>query len=460
MAPSRAVVWGRRTLWMLLLSLLLHLAFLAATLLLRHRVREAAESPSFQVLFQNPSAEVGKQNESRPSELPAPATPPAPVPATPPTPPKPQPVAPPTPTPPTPTPPTPTLPTPTPPTPQPVAPPTPTPPPPQPVAPPLAAPPPPTLQPPAPPTPPTPTAVAPTAPQAAPPSPATLPSLSRSTLPPPPAPAQALPPPPSLAPKLAAPPTSPGGEFVPAAPAPPQPKPPALTAPPPPAATPPAPSATLLPPAVPVPKAPPPPKPKPAEQPQVRLMPDMEEFAPPQEQAPPVPQPPPPPRLAPRRQPAFPMPMNTSLGTNLAPSQSRQASRGTGAVDLRLGRAALESNGAQPRDTNAVSGDIVVRGAHVGKDWEELLHEWWLQHGYYPQEAARRGEDGTVSIHVNVDRYGHVHMVDLERTSGSQWLDMGAQATFRGATLPPFPPSTPEHQADLDITIRYILVRP
>jgi protein TonB len=153
------------------------------------------------------------------------------------------------------------------------------------------------------------------------------------------------------------------------------------------------------------------------------------------------------------------MPMDTALGTGDLPSTARHAFRGTSAVDLSLGRRARESVGAPPRDTNAESGDIVVRGAHVGKDWEELLHEWWLQHGYYPDEAARRGEDGTVAIHVRVDRYGHVQLVELERTSGSQWLDMGAQATFRGALLPPFPPSTPEPVADLDITIRYILIR-
>ena len=127
-------------------------------------------------------------------------------------------------------------------------------------------------------------------------------------------------------------------------------------------------------------------------------------------------------------------------------------------MDLSLGRAARDSPGAPPRDTSAAQGDIVVRGAHVGKDWEELLHEWWLQHGYYPDEAARKGDSGQVRIHVNVDRNGRVHLVELESSSGSQWLDMGAQATFRGALLPPFPPSTPEAQADLDITIRYILI--
>ena len=60
-------------------------------------------------------------------------------------------------------------------------------------------------------------------------------------------------------------------------------------------------------------------------------------------------------------------------------------------------------------------------------DWLSDLHLWWLQHRYYPQQAAMAGEDGTVVIQVVVDRYGRVHAVDLESRSGSQWLDMAAR---------------------------------
>ena len=49
--------------------------------------------------------------------------------------------------------------------------------------------------------------------------------------------------------------------------------------------------------------------------------------------------------------------------------------------------------------------------------------------------------------------------VELIGKSGSQWLDLAAQAVFRGASLPPFPPNTPEPRADLDLTIRYLLYR-
>jgi protein TonB len=173
-----------------------------------------------------------------------------------------------------------------------------------------------------------------------------------------------------------------------------------------------------------------------------------------------MPQPPPalPPTPAARRaEPAFPAPMDISLGRPVAPPPLH-TSRGTGAIDLTIGRAVRESNGAPPRDTNAAEGMIHVRGANVGKDWLEQLHEWWERHSEYPQQAAMRGEDGTVQIHLKVDRYGRVQLVEIETRSGSQWLDMGALATFRGQQLPPFPPSTPEPVADLDITIDYILV--
>ncbi len=410
-SPARGRGGRRLRNWMLLLSLLLHVALLCALLFVHRRLREAAVAPSFEVLFQPPGTSLGKPEESKPSELPAPALPPAPAPT------PPAQVVPP---PPTPTPPTP--------------------------MPPLAAPPPPAAMP---------RALAPTLPQAAPPLPAPPsalpPSLPLPAAPPPPAPPlprTAAPPLPLMLPTPAAP----------VAASPPPPAPPALARPPP-AALPPSAAAPAssenLPPAVPLPAPPAPPKPAPAETPQVRLSLAPPEFAPPLVQTP-APQPARPP--TPRRRPAFPLPINTSLGAGAAPSPSRQAQRGTGAIDLALGRATRDSVGAPPRDTNAESGDIVVHGAQVGKDWEELLHEWWLQHGFYPEEAARRGEDGRVSIHVRVDRYGHVQLVELENSSGSQWLDLGAQATFRDATLPPFPPSTPEPVADLDITIRYILV--
>jgi TonB family protein len=100
-----------------------------------------------------------------------------------------------------------------------------------------------------------------------------------------------------------------------------------------------------------------------------------------------------------------------------------------------------------------------VTQGHVDPNWLSLLHEWWDRHGYYPEQAVANREDGTVGITIVVDRYGHVHRVTRERRSGSVWLDMAAEATFRDASLPPFPPDTSDDQITVDLTITYMLVR-
>ena len=87
------------------------------------------------------------------------------------------------------------------------------------------------------------------------------------------------------------------------------------------------------------------------------------------------------------------------------------------------------------------------------------MHEWWDRHGYYPRQAAEQGEDGTTRLRVRVDRSGRVREVTLEMRSGSQWLDMGSLAIFRDAMLPPFPPSSPQSEATLYLTLNFILIR-
>jgi len=159
----------------------------------------------------------------------------------------------------------------------------------------------------------------------------------------------------------------------------------------------------------------------------------------------PAPPPPPPPALPPaprpaaapaatHREAAFPPPLDTAL-----------AGEGT------LNQHSDEARAAQDM--------IQVHGAHLGKEWIEQLYEWWVQHSYYPPEAARRQQGGTVKIQLHVDRDGHVQMVGLQSSSGSQWLDAGAQAVFRDQTIPAFPTTTPEGQAEIDLTIDYILIR-
>ncbi len=47
------------------------------------------------------------------------------------------------------------------------------------------------------------------------------------------------------------------------------------------------------------------------------------------------------------------------------------------------------------------------------------------------------GEDGSAMVQVVANPDGHVTSVELERKSGSQWLDLALLALFRDAHLPP-----------------------
>jgi len=126
-------------------------------------------------------------------------------------------------------------------------------------------------------------------------------------------------------------------------------------------------------------------------------------------------------------------------------------------MDLTLGQEFAGS--VAPPDPAKTEGMIHVRGADVSDDWKEQLYQWWLEHSFYPDEAVRRQQHGTVKLLVRIDHAGHVRMVQLENPSGSQWLDAGAQAVFRGQTVPALPASTTEQDKDIDITIDYVLVR-
>jgi len=100
-----------------------------------------------------------------------------------------------------------------------------------------------------------------------------------------------------------------------------------------------------------------------------------------------------------------------------------------------------------------------VEGADVGDDWIQQLHEWWDRHAYYPQEALLNREDGTLQIHLVIRRDGHVTEVDKLSSSGSRSIDIAGESVFRNAALQPFPNSTPQPQADIYLTLQYILIR-
>lgn len=99
-----------------------------------------------------------------------------------------------------------------------------------------------------------------------------------------------------------------------------------------------------------------------------------------------------------------------------------------------------------------------IRG--VSEDYGEELSNWIRSHLFYPQDAIANGEEGASSLHVVLDRQGHVKSVRVTEQSGSYSLDAAAMSIFSmHAKLPPIPPDMTGDHFDIDLTIDYILIR-
>jgi len=97
--------------------------------------------------------------------------------------------------------------------------------------------------------------------------------------------------------------------------------------------------------------------------------------------------------------------------------------------------------------------------ADVGPDWRNALSAWVNEHAYYPSQAAQTGQEGTVQVLVTTMPDGHVISVDLEKRSGSPWLDLALEGMFRGAKLPPLPKTAGTDPVPFHFTMHYILMR-
>ena len=109
-----------------------------------------------------------------------------------------------------------------------------------------------------------------------------------------------------------------------------------------------------------------------------------------------------------------------------------------------------------PEDPTPYSMDT---DADVGPDWRNALSEWVEQHSYYPSQAAAMGQQGTARVLVTTRPDGRVLSVELERRSGSPWLDLALEGMFRGAKLPPMPKSVGEQPVPFHFTMHYIIMR-
>jgi TonB family protein len=154
-----------------------------------------------------------------------------------------------------------------------------------------------------------------------------------------------------------------------------------------------------------------------------------------------------PPLRPPVAAPAFPPPMNFTLG----PPAEAPGAPTPGKPLLSLG---LPKRG--PEDSTPFSMDT---DAEVGPDWRNALSQWVGEHSYYPMQAAELGQQGSVRVLVSTMPDGRVIAVDMEKRSGSPWLDLALEALFRGAKLPPLPKSAGDGPVSFHFTMYYYLIR-
>ena len=164
----------------------------------------------------------------------------------------------------------------------------------------------------------------------------------------------------------------------------------------------------------------------------------------------PLPLPPQTARPSPRSQQAqnFPAPIDLSFGPagSGRPAPGSVASR---ALDLTA------------RPSKSVKARAARDGVSLSNGSDELaaaVHNWWLRHRYYPEQAGLAGVEGTVVLHMQLDRYGTVKDLEVYRSSGSKWLDLAAIGSFRGAKLAITPGSEGESIA-LEATLDYRIVQ-
>jgi len=180
------------------------------------------------------------------------------------------------------------------------------------------------------------------------------------------------------------------------------------------------------------------------------LAPELPALVPP----PPLPAVPTPPRPSAQALPrpgAFPPPIDLNFGPAASRPPAPRTTRPSRAIDLSLG--------APKPGPNRSEAFFDIRAAKIGADWSQGLVAYWQAHRYYPRQAAQNGEDGTVQIELVVNRLGRVESVEIQRRSGSPWLDMAAVGTWRNAQLAPLPAENTDRTITIPLTINYVLIR-
>ncbi|WP_191083110.1 energy transducer TonB [Roseococcus microcysteis] len=102
---------------------------------------------------------------------------------------------------------------------------------------------------------------------------------------------------------------------------------------------------------------------------------------------------------------------------------------------------------------------VRVQGAQVGANWRAAFRRWLEQNIRYPQDAAMRGEDGTVRVQILANPDGTVRSVRVVLPSTSPSLNYATTFPFQGAQIPAFPPPADPNGVTVDLTVNYVLRR-
>ena len=163
--------------------------------------------------------------------------------------------------------------------------------------------------------------------------------------------------------------------------------------------------------------------------------------------APPAPRPAPPRRVArPSPQNPFAAPQDWSLNAGPASPTPSRSARG---FDL----------SPSPMGSQSNSNFSYVAGARPTGDWLSAFRRWAQARVYYPEEAAREGQDGVATVMVEVERSGHVRSVRLENSARSPFLDGALVDLFRNATVPPVTSDMPDPVTMMRVQLTYHLIR-
>ncbi|WBV43800.1 energy transducer TonB [Pseudoroseomonas cervicalis] len=136
---------------------------------------------------------------------------------------------------------------------------------------------------------------------------------------------------------------------------------------------------------------------------------------------------------------------------------ARRAPGSAGGVDLSMGRVP-ELRMREGQRFNNTTAMAHVGGAQPGADWGRQFQRWVQSRGFYPQQAAMRGEDGSVVLRVTVARDGRITAVQMISPTGSRWLDAAAVSLFRDQVGPAFPMTMPGEETVINFTIHYRII--